>query len=104
MPTDDITARVEAEGSGTNVLPGPVVAAVCRDLDGLGDLTGWQYLAAAALAMARILDSGQNVPTWPAAVKQLMSVMATLHKEAEPRRGRLAEVQAMSRSSRPEAG
>jgi hypothetical protein len=82
--------------------PGPCVAAVRRDLDGLGDLAGWEYLAAGALAMARILDSGGNVPTWPAAAKQLMASMAALHKEAAPKRGWLAEVQKMS--SRPDAG
>ncbi len=83
---------------------GPVVAAVRRDLDGLGDLTGWEYLAASAVAMARILDSDGNIPTWPAAAKQLMSVMDTLHREAAPKQGTLAAIQAMSRSSRPGAG
>jgi hypothetical protein len=84
---------------------GPVVAAVRRDLDRLGDLTGWEYLAAAAVPMARILDSGENVPTWPAAAKQLASLMDTLHKEATPKYGRLAEIQAMSaHPPRPDAG
>jgi hypothetical protein len=74
-----------------------------RDLDGLGDLTGWQYLAEGAIAMARILDSDGNIPTMPAAAKQLASLMATLHKEAAPKRGRLSAVQKMS-ASRPDAG
>jgi len=81
-----------------------VVAAVHTELATLGDLTGHQALAAAAVALARILDSGQNVPTWPAAVKQLAALMATLHREAEPRRGRLQAVQVMSKPSRPGAG
>lgn len=83
---------------------GPVVAAVRAELATLGDLTGHQTLAAGAVAMARILDSNGNVPTWPAAVKQLASLMATLHKEGAPKRGRLAAVQQMSASSRPGAG
>jgi hypothetical protein len=86
-------------------LVGPCVAAVHAELATLGDLTGHETLAAGAVAMARILDSGQNVPTWPAAAKQLMSAMNTLHKEAEPKRGTLAAIQAMSRHpSRPGAG
>ena len=86
------------------VAVGPVVAAVEADIAGLGDVAaGFRVLAAAAVAMARILDSGRNVPTWPAAAKQLGSLMDTLRREAAPRRGRLAAVQAMSRSSRPAA-
>jgi hypothetical protein len=42
---------------------GPVVAAVQADIAALGDLTGYEALAAGAVAMARILDSGGNVPT-----------------------------------------
>jgi hypothetical protein len=73
--------------SGQNYVPGPCVAAVHAELATLGDLRGWQVLAAGAVAMARILDSGENVPTWPAAVKQLASLMETLHREAAPKRG-----------------
>jgi hypothetical protein len=98
VPSAPVAAPVPAEAVG------PVVAAVRRDLDGLGDLTGWQYLAAAAIQMGRILDSGGNVPTQPAAAEQLASLMDTLHREAAPRRGRLAAVQAMSKPSRPDAG
>ena len=55
--------------------------------------------------MARILDSDGNVPAWPAAAKQLASLMATLHKEAAQRRGRLAAVQAMAGPrDKPDAG
>jgi len=84
---------------------GPVVAAVRRDLERLGDLTGWEYLAAAAIAMARILDHPGAVTTQPAAAKQLMSLMDTLRENAAPKRGKLAAIQAMSRHpSRPDAG
>jgi hypothetical protein len=75
---------------------GRVVAAVQADLAALGDLTGYQALAAGAVAMARILDSDGNVPTWPSAAKQLASLMAVLHRQAAPRPGRLQLVQAMS--------
>jgi hypothetical protein len=61
----------------------------------LGDLTGFQALAAGAVAMARILDNPLWVTTQPSAVRQLASVLALLHREAAPRRGRLALVQQM---------
>jgi hypothetical protein len=95
---------VPAVPTDANATPGPVVAAVQAELDGLGDLTGSQGLAAAAIAMARILDSDGNIPTWPSAARQLSSLLDTLHKSAAPKRGRLAAVQKMSPSSRPDAG
>jgi hypothetical protein len=79
------------------VAAGPVVAAVEADIGGLGELRGYRALAAAAVAMARILDSDGHVPTMPAAAKQLASLLDTLHREAGPRRGRLAVVQEMSK-------
>jgi hypothetical protein len=91
--------------SAQDYVSGPCVAAVHAELATLGDLTSHQTLAASAVAMARILDSGENVPTWPAAAKQLMSAMNTLHEEAAPKRGTLAAIQAMSRHpARPDAG
>lgn len=82
---------------GAEPVAGPVVAAVQADIAGLGDLAaGYRALAAAAVAMARILDSDGNVPTMPAAAKQLASLLDTLRREAAPRRGRLASVQAMT--------
>jgi hypothetical protein len=75
---------------------GPAVAAVRADLAALGDLTGCQALAAAAVAMARILDDRRLVTTQPSAAKQLASLMAVLHRQAAPRSGRLALVQAMT--------
>jgi hypothetical protein len=83
--------------------PGPVVAAVQADLHRLGDLTGWQALAAGAVAMARILDDHRLASTQPAAVKQLASLLEMLHREAAPKRGRLAAMQKMAASSRPDA-
>jgi hypothetical protein len=92
-------------GNSVAEAAGAVVAAVRADLATLGDLTGWQYLAAGAISMARILDHPGAVTTQPAAVKQLMSLMDTLHKSAAPQRGRLAVVQEMSRHpSSPGAG
>ena len=79
-----------------NASPGPVVAAVRAELDALGDLTGWQGVAAAAVAMARILDHPNLATTQPSAAKVLASLLWTLRQNAVPRRGRLAVVEAMT--------
>jgi hypothetical protein len=83
-------------------LPPAEPSAVRAELATLGDLTGSQGLAAAAIAMARILDHPGAVTTQPAAARQLASLLDTLHKRAAPQRGRLAAVQAMSNASRRE--
>jgi hypothetical protein len=85
-----------AEPGQKRLEPGPCVLAVRADLESLGDLTGHQVLAACATALARVLDSGQNLPSWPSAVKQLTAVMDMLHAQAAPRPGRLAAVQKLS--------
>jgi hypothetical protein len=89
VPADETTPTVADPA-------GPVVAAVQADIAALGDLTAYRSLAAAAVAMARILDSDGNVPTMPSAAKQLASLLEMLHRQATPRRSRLAVVQAMT--------
>jgi hypothetical protein len=83
-----------ADGTPT-VAVGPVVAAVQADLASMGDLTGYQALAAAAVAMARILDSKGCVTTQPSAAKQLVSLLEVLHRRVAPKPGRLRAVQDM---------
>ena len=73
-----------------------MVAAVQADIAALGDLTGYRTLAAAAVAMGRILDDPRQVTTQPSAAKQLASLLAVLQRQAAPRTGRLALVQAMT--------
>ena len=87
-PADETPTVAEAAG--------PVVAAVRADIAALGDLTGYRALAAAAVAMGRILDDPRQVTTQPSAAKQLASLLAVLHRQATPRPGRLALVQAMT--------
>jgi hypothetical protein len=93
LPAEPVSAEIA----------GPVVAAVQADIAGLGELGLYQCLAAGAVAMARILDDHRLASTQPAAVKQLASLLEMLHREAAPKRGRLAAVQKMSASSRPHA-
>jgi hypothetical protein len=54
-------------------------------------------LAAAALALAAILDDSKHVPTQPAAARQLVAILSTLSKRAQ-RRGKLAVVKSMTAS------
>ena len=76
---------------------GPCVAAVREALGALGDLPLYQAEAAAALAMALILDSPGCVTTMPSACRQLLVLMDVLRKSAGTRKGgRLARVQEMS--------
>jgi hypothetical protein len=75
--------------------PGGVELAVQDELDGLGVNLGGRALAAAALAMARILDDRRLATTQPSAARQLERLMAVLRREAAPRRGRLQVVQDM---------
>lgn len=78
------------------VVAGAVELAVRAELAGMGDLSGWQGLAAGTIAMARILDHPGAVTTQPAALRQLAAVLETLHRSVAPRRGRLAVVQEMT--------
>ena len=89
-PVPPVEAPTVAEAAG------PVVAAVQADIAALGDLTGYRALAAAAVAMGRILDDPRQVTTQPSAAKQLASLLEVLRRAAAPRRGRLAVVQAMT--------
>jgi hypothetical protein len=56
---------------------------------------GWWLFA---LAMARILDSSRTASAQPAAAKVLVSVLDTLRKSAQGRRGNLAAVRSISKN------
>ncbi len=76
-------------------LDGSVVVAV-RDELGAAPAAGERPgLAAAALALAAILDDPQHVPTQPAAARQLAAILGTLSKPTQ-RRGKLAVVKSMT--------
>jgi hypothetical protein len=63
-------------------------------------------LAAAAVSMARILDTAGAVTTHPSATRQLKMVLDELRKARGGQRGKLPSVQTMAASSRkrsPEA-
>jgi hypothetical protein len=75
---------------------GPVELAVEAELAGVAVAELRPALVAVARAMARILDSSRVPTPQPAAAKVLVSVMDTLHKSAQSRRGNLAAVKSMT--------
>jgi hypothetical protein len=74
--------------------PGPVESAVEFEVGGLAEAR--PTLVAVALAMARILDSSRVPSTKPPAAKVLVTVLDTLRKSAQGRRGNLAVVRDMT--------
>ena len=83
-----------------NCAVGPCVAAVRSTLAELNLGALWAADAAAAEAMAAILDDRRQVTTQPSAAGKLLTIMVGLRKAAEPRHGRLAAVEAMGRVAR----
>jgi hypothetical protein len=75
--------------------PGPVEAAVQQEISGLAQAQLRPALVAIAAAMARVLDSTPPTPK-PAAAKVLVTVLDTLRKSAQGRRGNLAVVRDMT--------
>jgi hypothetical protein len=76
-------------------VPGPVEVAVQQEIFGLPAQTR-PGLVAIALAMSRILDSSRAASAQPAAAKVLVTVLDTLRKSAQGRRGNLAVVRDMT--------
>ena len=77
---------------------GSVVAAVRAELGAAPAAAERPGLAAAALALAAILDDPQHVAVQPAAARQLVTILGTLSKRTQ-RRGKLALVKSMTTSS-----
>jgi hypothetical protein len=73
-----------------------VVEAVSLEIDGLGANLR-PGLAAAALALARILDNPRAVSTQPAAAAQLVNILGQLRKSASGAKPKLAAVRQMTR-------
>ena len=77
---------------------GSVVAAVRTELDAAPAAVERPGLAAAALALAAILDDPQHVGVQPAAARQLVAILGMLSKRAQ-RRGKLSVVREMTTNS-----
>jgi hypothetical protein len=74
---------------------GSAVAAVRAELGATPAAAERPGLAAAALALAAILDDPQHVAVQPAAARQLVAILGTLSKRTQ-RRGKLAVVKSMT--------
>ena len=78
--------------------PGPVEVGVEAEIAGLTQAR--PGLAAAALAMAKIMDNPAVVSSQPAAAKVLAALLDKLHSSlAQNRRGRLAVVRTLTAAS-----
>jgi hypothetical protein len=102
-PLPDQRNDRNAETATVAEVSGPVVSAVQREVELLGVARSHPGLCAVAMAMGAILDRPACVTTQPSAARQLMAVLETLHRVAQPRRGRLAAITTMSSRS-PDAG
>ena len=78
--------------------PGPAEAAVLEELASLTSAETRKGAAAAALAMARLLDNPVALAQQPAAAAKLTTILEDLRKGSARKRGRLASVQAMTRT------
>jgi len=94
-----------AAGSATvTALPGATARAGAAEtavLEELASLTSAETrlgAAQAALAMARILDNPLALSQQPAAAAKLTTILEDLRKGSARKRGRLASVQAMTRT------
>lgn len=76
--------------------PGPVQSGVKAEIAEVAESR--PGLAAAALALARILDNPKAVSSQPAAARQLVAILGTLSKRTQ-RRGKLAAVKSIPTSS-----
>jgi hypothetical protein len=75
---------------------GQVEAAVREEVEHLSTAATRPGLAAAALAMARLLDSPLNTAQHPQAVARLQAALAELRVGADSKRGWLAAVREMA--------
>ena len=77
--------------------PGPVEIATEVQLAGLSGAAAQPALAAASLALARLLDSDRTPSAHPAAALRLADLMDRLAKGSDLRKSGLAAVRALSR-------
>ena len=76
--------------------PGPVEQGVLDVVAALSGAPARPEMVAQARALARIMDDRRLSTTQPSANRQLLATMAELRRSSEPRRGRLARIEAMA--------
>jgi hypothetical protein len=98
--TDAPRSITEAAARAQEELPiGPTEAAVIEELASLTSAETRKGAAQAALAMARILDNPLALTQQPPAAARLTTILEDLRKGSARRKGRLASVQAMTKSA-----
>jgi hypothetical protein len=88
--------RKSGRGYGFQAQAGPVEIAVSEEIDGLASQAR-PGLAAAALAIARVLDNPRAVNQQPAAAKVLISMLEKLRSASPAGRRGLAVVREMTK-------
>lgn len=83
--------------------PGPVEKGVCTALARLSAAATHEDLVAQARTLARDLDDHRLATSHASVNRQLSATMAELRRNSEPRKGRLARIQAMSGWTEPDA-
>jgi hypothetical protein len=86
----------QSESREANASPGPVESGVALEIDGLA-AQARPGLAAAALAIARVLDNPRAVNQQPAAAKVLISMLEKLRSASPAGRRGLAVVREMTK-------
>jgi hypothetical protein len=79
--------------------PGPVEVAARGQLEGLSRAQSEPAIAAAVLALARLLDSARTPSAHPAAARQMAVLLDGLAKGSDRRKSGLAAVREMTRST-----
>jgi len=82
---------------------GPNEQAVRAELANLSSASVRLASAAAAVSMAKILDSPLALAQQPAAATRLEAIMSGLRQGSQKRKGRLASVQAMTTKVKPDS-
>ena len=79
--------------------PGRVEAGVLAEIEGLSTTGSRQGLVEIAIALARVLDSPLAIAQHPSAAHRLSETLDKIRKGSETRKGKLATVRSMTRSS-----
>lgn len=90
LPTPPAAATAE---------PGPNEAAVRAEIDGLSTAESHPGLVAVAIRNAQVLDSPLAIAQVPSSSKVLMEALEKLRKGADARKGKLAAVRQMTRTT-----
>lgn len=94
-----LRAAKHKAGDAVDTASSPTVDAVLKALDGMQSAADRPDLAAAAIAMAALIDNPAATPmAKPPATKQLQEIMSTLREAKESKGGKLADLRRLRSS------